>query len=273
MRIDPRLLTARAAAMPIDGQRWDRRRMIGALAALGLSTAAAPRVLASDGAAPSGGHAGHMAAAQEGGAGAPVATPQLGERADGSFTHKVVAGGGEMEEMIDLLAFFPEEVTVNAGDSIFWETRGFHNVHFLPSEELPALIVPESTVGGVGSPAASPAGAQPRLVLNPAVVSPRGGTTYDGSGEVNSGALDPGAPFVLTFTAPGEYDYYCTIHGEVMKGRVVVREEGTERAEDQAAIDRRAAGETEAMIAEARDLIEQAAAAGSPAAPARCWSA
>jgi plastocyanin len=38
---------------------------------------------------------------------------------------------------------------------------------------------------------------------------------------------DPASPFAaeeaVTFTAPGTYDYYCAIHGNEMKGRIVVQ--------------------------------------------------
>ena len=249
--------------------RVNRRRVVEAFGALGLSAAAAPWLLGRGAAATTapGGHAGHMgvAAAQEG---SPAATPALGEQPDGGYTHKVVAGGGALEEMIELLAFFPTEITVNAGDSVYWEVRGFHNVHFLSGALLPQLIVPTSELAGAGSPAASPAGGTPQLVLNPDVAFPSGGTTYDGTGVVNSGIpLDPSAPpFVLTFTAPGEYDYYCTVHGEVMEGRVVVQEEGAPRPMDQAAIDRQATEEMNALLEQARTLAERQGGTASPAA-------
>lgn len=65
--------------------RLSRRQALGVLGALGLSAAAAPWLLERDaaatatGKAATGGHAGHLAAAQEGGP-PPMATPQLGGR-------------------------------------------------------------------------------------------------------------------------------------------------------------------------------------------------
>ncbi len=264
---DPRTAIVTEALARYRAGRISRRHLVGLMGALGLTAAATPLLLDRNVAAKnaSGGHAGHMAGLAQEGAPEAAATPPLGEQADGSFTYKVVAGGGVMEEGIDVLAFFPAEVTVNAGDAIFWEVRGFHNVHFLRGAPLPPAIVPERAVGGVASPAASPAGGPPRLVLNPVVALPSGGTTYDGTAVVNSGPLDPSAPFVLTFTTPGEYDYYCSIHGEVMKGRVVVQDQGAARTEDQAAIDQRGTEEADAAIAEAQALI---AAQGSGASSA-----
>lgn len=269
MHEDPRTAMVRRALREHQAGRINRRRLAAALGALGLSAAAAPWLTPSGAAAKkTGAHAGHMgvAAAQEG---APAAaTPTLGEQPNGSFTHKVIAGGGKMEEMIDLLAFFPTEITVNAGDSVYWELRGFHNVHFLSGAPLPQVIVPATAMAGSGSPAASPAGGPPQLVLNPDVAFPSGGTTYDGTGVVNSGVpLDPSAPpFVLSFTAPGEYEYYCTVHGEVMEGRVVVQEEGKPRPMDQAAIDRQATEEMNALLEQARTLVERQGGTASPAA-------
>jgi len=265
---DPRpALIADAVARHRAG-KLTRRQVIGLLGALGLSAAAVPVLVGRNASAKTatGGHGGHLTAAQEPAAAAPAATPSLGERPDGSATFKVVAGGMVMEELIDVLAFFPTEVTVNVGDSLFWETAGFHNVHFLSGQPLPPGIVPETALVGAASPPASPASGPPRLFENPVVVTPSGGTTYDGSGVVNSGILDPSAPFVLSFTAPGAYDYYCTIHGEVMKGTVVVQEQGATRPEDQAAIDRRGTTELEAQIAQAEAMIAAQDGAATPAA-------
>lgn len=59
-----------------------------------------------------------------------------------------------------------------------------------------------------------------------------GGTTHtvtSGSpssnpgGIFNSGNLRPGAGFQFTFSQPGQYPYFCTIHGVMMSGMVVVQ--------------------------------------------------
>jgi plastocyanin len=147
------------------------------------------------------------------------------------------------ENLIDTQAFFPKEITINAGDAIYFEfpnPPGFHTVTFLSGEDVPPLFVPDEE----GAPAASPAAGPPTLVLNPQVAFPSGQNTYDGTGFLNSG-LDvvrlPGdPPFVLTFTTPGTYEYQCIPHGVVMKATVVVQEAEAERPDDQAAIDARA---------------------------------
>jgi plastocyanin len=53
---------------------------------------------------------------------------------------------------------------------------------------------------------------------------PAGGTTYDGTQVVNSGVLNPGDEFQLTFTKPGTYMYECIFHDEEhMVGTVIVK--------------------------------------------------
>lgn len=45
---------------------------------------------------------------------------------------------------------------------------------------------------------------------------PSGGTKWD------SGELDPGDSFTMTFDTPGNYTYHCLFHGAWMRGSVTV---------------------------------------------------
>ena len=262
MRVQPRLIVADGALAPRRTGRMSRRRIAGLLGALGATALAAPVMLGRQAAARSGpslhgAHAVGAVGAQEGGA--AMATPQLGERPDGTRLWKVTAGGGLMEEMIEALAFFPGEITINAGDAIYFELPGFHNVHFLSGQEAPPLIVP-------GEMAGTPAGGPPPLIINPEVVFPSGGTTYDGTGVVNSGVpLGPMDPFVLTFTTPGTYEYVCSIHLPVMRARVTVQEAGSPYPMEQDDYDAIAAEELTALVETARARSATYAAA-TPAA-------
>jgi len=267
MRSNTQIQLAQHAWTRYVAGRISRRQLVGALGALGL-TAAAPLALRDTDArsAPGGGEHHHMSGMQEGtpaGAPPPAPTPVLGKQPDGTTVWKVIAGGGSEEEGIDLLAYFPTNVTVNVGDAIYWEVRGFHNVHFLSGAPLPEGIIPD--------PTATPmAGGAPALILNPAVAFPSGGSDYNGTGMLNTGVpLDPSAPpFVITFSAPGMFDYYCTIHGKTMKGTVTVQDSGAAYPMDQAAVDATGNEELTALLATAKSLYEQGDTATPSAAGA-----
>jgi plastocyanin len=255
--------------------RRDALRLFGALGltatgvgAIGLGTintraSAASSVIGVTG---HGGHGGWNLALlrQDAGTPAPASTPQLGEQPDGSHIWKVRVGGMDEENLIDTQGFFSKEITINAGDAIHFEfptPPGFHTLTFLSGEDGPPLIIPDEADGAPASPPAGP----PKLIINPEVAFPSGQDTYDGTGFVNSG-LDivrlPGdPPFMLTFTAPGTYDYQCIPHGAVMKATVVVQEKGSTLPEEQAAIDARAEQERAALIEEGMAEIAEYAEA------------
>lgn len=69
----------------------------------------------------------------------PPATPVLGEQPDGSRVWRVQAGAIDEAEMIEAMGFFPQEITINAGDSVFFDFRGFHTATFLSGAERPFL--------------------------------------------------------------------------------------------------------------------------------------
>jgi plastocyanin len=260
-----------------------RREALRLLGALGLTTAGVGAIglgafstqsTSAGSVARGGAHAGHgsLYAAllrQDAGTPAAVAIPTLGEQPDGTHIWKVRVAGLEVENLIDLQAFFPSKITINAGDAIYFEfptPPGFHTVTFLSGEEVPALIIPDEASD---TPPASPAAGPPTLILNPQAAFPSGSNTYDGTGFVNSG-LDvirlPGdPPFVLTFTTPGTYEYQCIPHGVVMKATVVVQEAGSELPEDQATIDARAEEERAAVIEEGMAEIAEYAEAKATA--------
>jgi plastocyanin len=188
-----------------------------------------------------------------------AATPALGPQADGSNLWKVQVGGMDMATSTDMHAFFPGEITINAGDTIFYEFApmgmpGFHTVTFASGEELPPLFVPDIVDG---TPVASPEG-PPRIQINPLVAFPDGRTEYDGTGIVNSGIdvmrADQG-PYTLKFTTPGTYEYFCVIHSLVMKGTVVVQEAGAALSNDAAAYEAMAQEQIAALIEEGKAAV------------------
>ncbi len=134
--------------------------------------------------------------------------------ADGGTVWEVAAGVGE--EQAQVLRFLPDRLEISVGDTVRWTQRSGsepHTVTFLGGTEPPELVLVEP----------QPAG-PPLLVFNPEVMEPAGGPSYDGTSYANSGWLQEepvefpeGVEFPhtweLTFEAPGEYTYYCVLHG------------------------------------------------------------
>ena len=61
-------------------------------------------------------------------AGTPVA-PQLGERPDGTRIWRVQVAGDNDAEFLEFMTFFPRELTINAGDTVFFDFKGLHAPH------------------------------------------------------------------------------------------------------------------------------------------------
>jgi plastocyanin len=253
---------SRIPARLLERAQIDRRKMLQGLGALGLAAAGAGRIsqaFAQDDATP------------------VTSTPVPGPRDDGTNLWQVTVGGMDMENAIDLQAFFPSELTINAGDAVHFAFMpmgmpGFHTVTFVSGGEVPPLFVPDVVDG---TPVPSPEG-PPRIILNPAMAWPDGRESYDGTGIANSGVdvfrADAG-PYVLTFTAPGTYEYQCIPHGVVMKGTIVVQESGAELPMDQAGADEQGAAERAALIEEGKAAITEAeeAVATPSASGATTW--
>jgi plastocyanin len=204
---------------------------------------------------------GSRAAAQEG---TPPATPVPGPRDDGTNLWRIQVGGMDMENRVDMHTFFPDDITVNAGDAVHFAFApmgmpGFHTVTFLSGEDVPPLLVPDIVDG---TPVPSPEG-PPRLILNPVVAWRDERTDYDGTGYANAGLdvfhLDAG-PYVLTFTTPGTFEYQCAVHGIVMKGKINVQEAGTDLPSDQAAYDAMSADRMAALIDHGKEAVAEAEA-------------
>jgi plastocyanin len=132
--------------------------------------------------------------------------------------------------LIDLQGMYPKTTVVNAGDSLSFDFRGFHNVAFrTDGKRVPFLVPttnPPTPVGTVLDAAGKAfwfSNAAPTLGFNPAVFGPSANTVVDGVHDVNSGLLQPS--FTASFPSPGTFDYFCEIH-PFMNGSVVVKPSG-----------------------------------------------
>ncbi len=120
---------------------------------------------------------------------------------------EVAVGGGDGVTM--LMRFFPSSLTVHVGDTVTWVNRDPYAPHTVtfglePPGGDAGLIPPANRTFPFSAP-----------------------TLYDGSFNLNSGALLAmfpwGNTFSVTFTAPGTYDYICGFHDIMgMVGSVTV---------------------------------------------------
>src|SRR5688500_15552231 len=109
-------------------------------------------------------------------------------------------------------SFYPNRVTIAAGDKIKLTTLGFGDTIFVPKgQKAPAFAVPNPDAPATGAKDAAGAdmwfNGQPAFAPNPAAIMPQGGRVIDGSKVVGNGlALDgPPKPWVVTFPKAGKY--------------------------------------------------------------------
>lgn len=165
----------------------------------------------------------------------------------GHRTWEVLVGSESHDQEIQGMAFLPSEIFINEGDTIKWEANAaeIHTVTFLAS-------------------------GQPLEPFNPFdenELLKRGGDSYDGHSYYNSGILAnvdvPGFPdatsYSLAFPREGDFTYYCLVHGDVMKGTVHVREQGTEYPYSQADYNRSSRAEARSILRDGHELDQELA--------------
>jgi plastocyanin len=132
----------------------------------------------------------------------------------------------------DINAFFNKKTTINVGDTVSFQLRGFHTVDF-PAKGGAAvpLIVPGKLATGVNDAAGNPFwfdGKVPNVGLNPTLFAAPKAKTFNGSQRWDSGAgvgNGPPKPFKLKFTKAGTYKYFCDVHPGMI-GTIVVKPAG-----------------------------------------------
>ena len=137
----------------------------------------------------------------------------------GARDYKVTAG--LLKDDIEFVRFFPDDLTVFAGDTVTWETAG---------TEVPTVVIFTSGAPPPEFLLVEPQEAGPPLfLLNSALLPPQGGDTCPGTGVASSGFLlgcagPPGAPttYTLRFDTPGSYDYSSPIALPFQVGRINV---------------------------------------------------
>ena len=109
-------------------------------------------------------------------------------------------------------SFYPNRITLRAGDKIKLTTLGFGDTIFVPKgQKAPGFAIPNPDAPVTGAKDAAGVdmwfNGRPAFAPNPAVIMPSGGNVIDGSKVVGSGlALDgPPKPWVVTFPKAGKF--------------------------------------------------------------------
>ena len=139
------------------------------------------------------------------GCGGGGTTTSLPQTPSGPVTWHLQAGASSQQEALQALSFYPQAITIDAGDTLTWTYPSGGEPHTV------TFLGPRSS---------------PPPPTDPSAPAPAGGSTYDGSTYTSSGFVMGGNSYSLTFTKPGVYTYYCLVHGG-MVGTVTVQPAGT----------------------------------------------
>jgi plastocyanin len=165
----------------------------------------------------------------------------------GPLTWQVRVGAESPDMAVSAMTFLPREVWVNVGDTVHWTAGSAepHTVTFL----APGTSLPEFNP------------------FDPSQTMPQGPSDYDGTAYTNSGIIatqpifvftDPASSYDLTFTATGNFTYYCLLHGVMMTGVVHVRAAGTAYPYTQRDYDRVGNQQARALLHDGRVAWRQA---------------
>jgi plastocyanin len=132
------------------------------------------------------------------------------KRDGGTTLWEATVGAGEGPERVQ--AFLPATLEITVGDTIKWVHRSPGEPHTVsligPNETAPEDLLPGAFADG-----------SPKFVQNSQTQQPQGGNTFSGTGFVNSGwmgiaALGLPMEWECTFDAPGEFVFWCILHGD-----------------------------------------------------------
>lgn len=187
----------------------------------------------------------------------PMALVSVAESAQAvptPVTWTVLVGNQTATMSIQGQRFLPGDITIDAGDSVTWKANSaeIHTVTFFADGAPQATLPP----------------------LNPTDVlqtTRQGGDTMQAGTYFNSGILtteSTAAPlpvpaysrYTLAFPDAGTYNYYCLVHGVMMRGIVHVQAGGAPYPVTQDQIDGDAAWEAGAIIADGRSHWQALAA-------------
>ena len=131
-----------------------------------------------------------------------------------STTWQATVGAQSSDKAIQALAFLPNDMTVDVGDTITWT---------FPAAEIHTLTF------GV-PPGPPPAFTTPQTCN--AATSSTNQCAWDGTHLVTSGTMMDGQSYAVAFTTPGSFKFLCLVHSN-MTGTVHVQAAGTAYPHDQ----------------------------------------
>lgn len=161
-------------------------------------------------------------------------------------TWHVQAGQQSRDLAIQGMAFLPQNIWIDAGDTIRWtaDSAEPHTVTFLATgTTLPPFTEAMDQISEVPTPVP---GVVPTYVPGDYYNSAILGTVQDGPPVVSS--------YSLRFATVGDYTYWCLVHGAVMKGTVHVAAAGTAYPFSQRQYDQSARVAANAIISDGRRL-------------------
>jgi|tagenome__1003787_1003787.scaffolds.fasta_scaffold20597974_1 plastocyanin len=178
----------------------------------------------------------------------------------GSPTTKAPTG---TPKQASLNLFFPSTLKIHQGDSVRVKNNEFHTASILAKgQKFPSPFAPDPSGGtyNVGNDAAGNPfyfNGKPKLIYNPAVFGPVGGTTIKDTKEHSSGIFGKalGRPAVTyKFTRRGSYTLLCLIHPG-MKAKITVASKKS-RVQSNAAVTARVAREAGAAFTNVKRALQ-----------------
>ena len=127
------------------------------------------------------------------------------ENPDGTKTWTLPMGASTPHT--EVWAYATPRLGVGVGDTVRWTNDGqwLHTATFASGETLPPYLQITPQPGGPGIVAVN-------MRQFTAFPAPQPAPRYGGIGFVNSGAVGPASEWSLTFTATGEFPYFCALH-------------------------------------------------------------
>jgi plastocyanin len=174
----------------------------------------------------------------------------------GTVAFHVDVGFEDTTQALEAEAFFPNNLTVNVGDSVVFTMRSHepHTITFNAPKPIPEPFLPQPDKSLAANPA----------IFFPSPLSMPGDpkapvalkASFDGKGFVSSGFLQKvGDSLTVTFPAPGTYQVLCLLHSESMKGTITVNPAGTERPTSDSDYSSAAASQEKDVQAKAAALL------------------